>query len=244
VDLDLENKKVITVDQQEVIKKRVAQFFAERSPVVVDGKTIEGRLDRIHFIHRSLRKTGIIEPPVDLDIASAILGVLVCGVVCFPFAQVAIENPFAEPKSLTDIESTELMTGLLSNTYHAFDHHDEKRIYDRLSKSISGDLLSEVYLETRKSMEVKNQGGLQISVKEVAVNDLQQLGLTTSQHITFRCQWKVAGWIGHWGHIHRRVNQHLAEISIAPVDGQWKIVAMKMLDEQPLDLPTDATATR
>ncbi|PHS16475.1 MAG: hypothetical protein COA78_03870 [Blastopirellula sp.] len=356
IDLGLVDKKFIPVDQQEMIKKRVAQFFAEQSPVIIDGKIVEGRLDRIHFIHRSLRKTGIIEPPVDLDVASATLGViytypvdqlpdevttkwelfspkiqevpavasdeagglpsnltpeypeltwknyltnptvpqlvpvplpavpssidvpilsviaavlfflllgmtirtqansriliiatlgvLVGGIACLPFAKVSIDNPFAAPVTLTDNDSTEIMTGLLYNTYHAFDHHDEKRIYDRLSKSISGDLLSEVYLETRKSMEVKNQGGLQISVKEVAVNDLKQLNQPTSQQITFQCQWKVAGWIGHWGHIHRRVNQHLAEITIAPVDGQWKIVAMKMLDEQPLDLPTDATAAR
>ena len=54
----------------------------------------------------------------------------------------------------------------------SFDHHDESLIYDRLAKSIAGELLSDVYLETRKSMEVKNQGGLRISVKEVIVTEL------------------------------------------------------------------------
>ena len=51
---------------------------------------------------------------------------------------------------------------------------------------------------------------------------------------TFRCRWRVSGWIGHWGHIHRRANEHVALITIADRDGVWKITAMQMLDEQSL----------
>ena len=76
LDLGLRDDGVIPVDQQEELKKRIAQFLSEKNPVSIDGRRAEGRLDRIHFIHRTLRTTGIIEPPVDLDATSATLGVI------------------------------------------------------------------------------------------------------------------------------------------------------------------------
>jgi len=56
--------------------------------------------------------------------------------------------------------------------------------------------------------------------------------------------WRVAGWIGHWGHIHRRVNEHLALLTIAPLDGKWKITAIEMLDEQPIETPQAIAAAQ
>ncbi len=58
------------------MKRRIAQFLSAKNPVFIDGRSVEGRLDRIHFINRTLRSTGIIEPPVDLDVTSATLGVI------------------------------------------------------------------------------------------------------------------------------------------------------------------------
>ncbi len=89
----------------------------------------------------------------------------------------------------------------------------------------------DVYLETRKSMEVKNQGGLRISVKEVEVTQLLALDRNGSEP-SFRCRWRVAGWIGHWGHVHARANEHEALIAISPRDGSWKITKIEMLDQQ------------
>ncbi|MCH8046920.1 MAG: hypothetical protein IID44_24730 [Planctomycetes bacterium] len=55
---------------------------------------------------------------------------------------------------------------------------------------------------------------------------------------------RVAGWIGHWGHIHRRVNEHVALLTIAPLDGKWKITAIEMLDEQPIETPQATAAAQ
>ena len=76
LDLGVQDKGVIPIDQQESLKRHVADFLATKNPVTIDGRTAHGRLDRIHFIHRTLRTTGIIEPPVDLDVTSATLGVI------------------------------------------------------------------------------------------------------------------------------------------------------------------------
>ncbi len=350
LDLDLRDDDVLPAEQQEELKQRVAAFLSKRNPVTIDGKPAQGRLDRIHFIRRTLRTTGIIEPAVDLDATSATLGVIfvypvdslpeqvsmqwelftpkiqsipavatdeagglpskvtpddsvlvwknyltnptnpqmlvvacppskrqfavpmlsvLCGsvvlgsfvilvkqrasggvlsrttlatslaaiavgAISLPFARITIANPFDKPPTLSQRESKDILTSLLHNVYRSFDHHDESLIYDRLAKSISGELLADVYLETRKSMEVKNQGGLRISVKEVNVTVVDAVDRNEVEP-TFQCQWQVSGWIGHWGHIHARVNEHMALITLAERDGVWKISDMEMLDEQSHD---------
>ncbi len=164
----------------------------------------------------------------------------------FPFANILVANPLEKPSPINQEEAEDILSSLLHNVYRAFDHHDDELIYDGLARSIAGDLLTEVYLETRKSMEVKNQGGLRISVKEVELTNLHLLDNNPVRPI-FRCSWRVSGWIGHWGHIHQRENEHEAEIIISEMDGVWKIVAMEMLGELPIDpsspITTQANAT-
>ncbi|MDC0936944.1 hypothetical protein OAS39_11715 [Pirellulales bacterium] len=349
VDLGLSDG-VITVDQQEQLKKRVAEFLSNKNRVTIDGRVAAGKLDRIHFIHRTLRTTGIIEPPVDLDAASATLGVIfvypieelpeevsmkwelfnpkieaipavasdetgglpaevtpedpvliwknyltnptnpemllvalppstrqlaiplvsaicvgvvfvslaatgrrwsmgnglsriglasaivavVVGLISLPFAKLSIADPFEKPTALPEQEVERILSSLLHNVYRSFDHHDEKVIYDRLAKCISGELLSDVYLETRKSMEIKNQGGLRISVKDVIVTEIDSVDDDVEEP-TYRCCWRVSGWIGHWGHVHRRENEHVANVAITSRDGAWKISAMELIDEQTIE---------
>jgi hypothetical protein len=345
IDLGMEGVETIAVEDQEKLKERVAEFLATKGPVTVNGQVLEARLDRIHFIRRSLRRTGIVEPPEEMDATSATLGIifvypiaklpetvrmewnlfsekiqevpavasdeagglpsrltpesrvlewqnfltsptkagmvvvakpkakgegvaLVVSVVCglallilmyrllkqwakgeglshwavaamflvllgsIVSVRMVIAKPYALVASLSEEETSGLMTGLLYNVYRAFDRHDESLIYDRLSQSIDGELLAEVYLDTRRSMEVKNQGGLRVSVKEVVVSELERLGRTEEGAERFRCRWRVAGSIGHWGHLHRRINEHTAVLTIAPREDRWKIVEMEMLDEQ------------
>ena len=349
IDLGLGDDATISVAHQNEIKQRVAEFLAERNPVTIDGELAAGRLDRVHFIRRTLRSTGIIEPPVDLDATSATLGVIfvypverlpqnvamewelfapkiqqvpvvaadeagglpgevtpndpllewknyltnptipqmlaivrppasrkmtvpiasvlsggvamgaffvslkrkktgknvsrtalaigavatIVAAITVPYTQVSIANPFDRPTPLDTESSKELLNGLLHNVYRSFDHHDESLIYDQLARSISGEMLRNVYLQTRKNMEIKNQGGLRVSVKELNVTDIEMVDGTAMQP-TYRCRWRVAGWIGHWGHIHRRENEHAALITLSVREGMWKIVGMEIFDEQPV----------
>jgi len=168
--------------------------------------------------------------------------VLVAGVGSLPLARVSVASPFAQPLQPPAKDAEQLVQGLLHNVYRAFDHHDENLIYRRLGQSISGDLLSDVYLETRKSMELKNQGGLRISVKQVEVEALEPVE-EAEDPVTYRCRWQVAGHVGHWGHVHRRVNEHTAELTISPQDGKWKITRMEVLDDRRV-APGEAAASR
>ncbi|MCZ6786885.1 MAG: hypothetical protein O7E54_06935 [Planctomycetota bacterium] len=320
VDLGLAGRKTIPVADQEEIKKRAAAFLAGRNPVTVDGKPVEMRLDRIHFIRRSLRKTGVIDPPEELAVDSAILGAificstsglpkeatmtwelfneriqklpsmatdeaggmpsilepgdavlrwenfltnptipamqkvplpaggsfplvslvcvavlipllvkrrywiaagaLACGIVAWP------GSSWAPP----DDAARAVVAGLLHNTYRAFDKRDEVVVYDRLAQSVAGDLLVEVYLQTRRSIELENQGGARVKVDSVELLDC-----TTSpgdgRGFVSQCTWTVSGSVGHWGHTHRRTSRYRATLRIEPEKGAWKITGLELLEE-------------
>jgi hypothetical protein len=132
-------------------------------------------------------------------------------------------------------ETEALLAALLHNVYRAFDWRDESAIYDRLELSIGGDLLSDVYLQTRRTMELEGQGGARVKVDTVEVLEAERGETTENGGFVCRCRWNVSGSVGHWGHIHRRTNQYDADFTVEPVHDAWKIVGMELRDETRID---------
>jgi hypothetical protein len=134
---------------------------------------------------------------------------------------------------LSDRVAQSVVADLLHNVYRAFDFRAEEDIYDVLYKSVSGELLTDIYLETRRSLELENQGGARAKVKEIDV-----VGMTarTGDGGGFLADvtWVVGGSVGHWGHLHQRRNKYQAELVIRPVEGAWKLVGMEVLQEERL----------
>ncbi|NQT13352.1 MAG: hypothetical protein HQ582_11420 [Planctomycetes bacterium] len=350
VDLGLEGKQTIPVEGQEALKQQVVEFLAERGRVTADGQPVEGKLDRIHFVRRSLRTTGVVDPPEELDMNTATLGVIfvypidglpqeasvtwdlfgpriqkvpaaatdeaggmpftlspddpelrwqnfltnptmpvmiavmlpeapkisvpvisglclglvlllvpvgfrtarkkkgvpggvvlagvvavVLGVLALPYARASLPSPLARGPVLESPQAGEVLHALLYNVYRAFDHRDESLVYDRLALSISGDLLTDVYLQVRRSMELENQGGARVKVDDVTVLEVARERELERPGFVYRCRWMAAGSVGHWGHIHRRANQYDAVITVEPVDGVWRITAIDLREEQRVD---------
>ena len=101
-----------------------------------------------------------------------------------------------------------------------------------LGRRAAGDLLTRVYVETRKSLELQSQGGARVKVKEVDLIDFAAEELGADVAFTATCRWNVTGSVGHWGHIHQRTNQYQAELTIQPVDGAWKVTKLEILQEE------------
>jgi hypothetical protein len=76
VDLGLEGRDMIPAEMQADILQKATAFLAGHHPVMIDDKPAEPALMRANFLERTLRTSRVIDPPVDLDINSAIMGVI------------------------------------------------------------------------------------------------------------------------------------------------------------------------
>ena len=66
-------------------------------------------------------------------------------------------------------EARRILAGVLPNVYRAFEFREESDAYDRLAVSVTGDTLSEIYLEHRRSLEMEERGGARARVETVEV---------------------------------------------------------------------------
>ena len=127
-------------------------------------------------------------------------------------------------------EASSVISHLLKNTYRAFDFRKESDIYDKLAVSNHKQLLTKLYIQTKKSVILENQGGIQVKVKDFEVTDVVEVS-SKNDGISFRCKWIVKGDVGHWGHIHSRTNQYEAIIHIKPEKNVWKLNEIDIIEE-------------
>ena len=132
-------------------------------------------------------------------------------------------------------ERAEAIIGdLLHNIYRAFDFRAESDIYDVLELSVHGDLLTDIYLETKRSLVLVNQGGSRAKVKKVTLESIELRPIDGNDRFSAAASWVVNGSVGHWGHIHQRNNRYHAILTIRAVDLQWKLEEMTVLQEERL----------
>jgi hypothetical protein len=134
---------------------------------------------------------------------------------------------------LSQARTQEVVSGLLHNVYRAFDFRDEEQIYDVLAQSVDGDLLEQIYLETRRGLELASQGGARAKVKQVELDSLEVERAGTEGFVA-SAVWSVHGSVGHWGHIHQRSNRYRAELTVAPIEERWKLTELTILEEERL----------
>jgi len=158
------------------------------------------------------------------------------GILMFPFFHVSMARPAAIAPKINDKEAMVILESLLKNIYRSFDFREEPDVYDRLATSVSGDLLTDIYLQNRKSLIVTQAGGAQAKVKEIEIQDVSVKHLD-DRHLAllFHSKWTAMGTVGHWGHIHTRKNQYEANITVEPMDGAWKITGLELLEEKRID---------
>jgi len=338
LDLGLEGKQVIAAADQPELQRRVAEFLRDRHRVLIDGEAIEPELARINFLERTLTTSRVIDPPVDLDMDAAILGVIFVYPTAVPLPQKVtmdwdlfneriqrvpvsavdqagplpsylepdyavlewqnfLKNP--ELPTLTELQpppgdaqrmasylrwllllisawllwrwlvlgrrgprrmqpgvtaisalvltavafwlgagtrlsqeaSQQLVGGILHNVYRAFDFRNESQIYDVLERSVSGELLTDIYLETRRGLVLANQGGARAKVKDIEIVDLDAR-MGDAGALEADVTWRVAGSVGHWGHVHKRQNQDKSRLVITPIDGVWKLTSLDVTSEE------------
>jgi len=140
---------------------------------------------------------------------------------------------FGREANLSADVAGRIVNGLLHNIYLAHDFRDEERTYDILRRSVAGDLLTDIYLETRRGLELANQGGARAKVKGIELTELEAEPGTGGGFVA-TVTWVVRGSVGHWGHLHQRTNRYRAEFDVQPIDGAWKVAELELLQEERL----------
>jgi len=182
-----------------------------------------------------IRKRRQNAKPVGLHIGLVIF-FMAGSALLYPLLKVAVAKPPVMAPKMTDKDAVFVLNSLLKNIYRSFDFREEEDVYDRLATSVSGDLLSEIYLQNRKSLVVTQAGGARARVKEVEILDVDVNHLDDRPlGLLFRATWTAMGSVGHWGHIHIRKNQYEANIIVEPVDSAWKIISLELLEEKRID---------
>ena len=351
IDLGLRGDEFIEADENDLLKKRVGEFFLELDKTLIDGRQLRPILDRVSFVKYSTTASTFVVQPEQLPINTAMVGVIItyltqglpqevtnewklwsdrvqkvptnaidpagglpsyvtpddnvltwtnflktyhaptvakievdeslttikiplASVLCllailplglqikkrkrtirtvglylglavlfitgsillYPFLKVAVAKPAVLAPQMTDDNAVTVLNSLLKNIYRSFDFREEEDVYDRLATSVQGNLLSEIYLQNRKSMVVTQAGGARARVKEVKILDVDVNNPdNNSLALLFRAKWTAMGTVGHWGHIHIRQNQYEANIIVEPVDGAWKITGLEVLEEKRID---------
>jgi hypothetical protein len=145
----------------------------------------------------------------------------------FPMARVAL--PFASP--LPPEQAASITEELLTNVYRSFDFREESAIYDQLSISVSGDQLTDIYLDQRRALELENRGGARARVETVDVLSVDSVR-PTPEGVNVTARWNVSGSVNHFGHTHYRQNAYHATLQLIPTDGVWKIIGIDVYEEK------------
>ncbi len=164
------------------------------------------------------------------------LVLLAAAVLLYPYGRIDVARPASMINTLDDDEAQTILNSLLKNVYRAFDFRAESDVYDKLAISVQGDLLTDIYLQNRKSFAVKKAGGAQARVKEVEVlSTTARPAADSSGAFVLDSTWTAQGSVGHWGHVHTRKNYYDAAVTVEVIDGAWKITGLELMEEKRLE---------
>jgi hypothetical protein len=237
--IDPESVATVTVDTDEPTARWTNELVEDPLPAVTEVPVEPRRIPipwlslpllilAVALIVRMLRG-----PPDRRPVAFALFRVaLAAAFLLGPVASTAVAVPGSEGSRPSDAQARRILAALLPNVYHAMDYGAEEAIYDRLAVSVTGDALTDVYLEQRRTLRFEERGGAQARVEAVEVVEAGDVETRPDGGFSLRAVWTAGGTVTHFGHRHFRQNRYDARIGLAPVDGAWKIDAVEVLEQE------------
>ncbi len=150
-------------------------------------------------------------------------GVLMSQLLVMPY------HPSAATPTVTQVaEAQQIVSPLLRNVYRAFDHHAESDVYDVLARSVDGELLRKLYLETIQALTLDGREGTRVTIAEFSASVDKVEKNPNGPGFVADCNWHARGIVGHWGHSHPRVNIYNARVTITPVNDEWKLTGLEV----------------
>ena len=120
---------------------------------------------------------------------------------------------------------------LLTRVYQAFNETEEAGIYDSLAVVAADEALEVLYLERVGAMadnglDPSEQADQQIHTMEMIRIDSHRDG----EIFNWDARWRVVGPVGHATRLHVSGKKYSADLTVAPVDGAWRITAVELKD--------------
>ncbi|MBD3344943.1 MAG: hypothetical protein GF401_07765 [Chitinivibrionales bacterium] len=146
-------------------------------------------------------------------------------------------------------EARAIFKALHRNIYSAFDYSTESEIYDALSKSIDGELLTKVYTEVYEGLVLReeHQGALtkifSVDILSSELIETERSKKSSKPSFGIRCTWEVNSILKHWGHFHPRTNRYEGVYTLVLNDAVWKIVDNTILSQKRVDRDWTNTMT-
>jgi hypothetical protein len=154
-------------------------------------------------------------------------GVWVFGLVLFSkLLTITLQRGESAPIVTQSVEAQKIVSPLLRNVYRAFDHRIESRVYDVLARSVDGELLRKLYLETITALTLDGREGTRVLITDFEATVDKVSPHSESGGFIAECTWSVLGNVGHWGHAHPRYNGYKAKLTVQPMKGEWKLTAL------------------
>jgi hypothetical protein len=164
-----------------------------------------------------------------LDVFVPPFGLMLLGAVLMSqLLVIPCQNGSSSPLVSQVDEAQKIVSPLLRNVYRAFDHHSESDVYDVLARSVDGELLRKLYLETIQALTLDGREGTRVTIAEFSATVDKVAENPKGAGFVADCNWMARGIVGHWGHSHPRVNIYNARITITPAKGEWKLTGLEV----------------
>lgn len=134
----------------------------------------------------------------------------------------------SQPRITEVADAQRIVSPLLRNVYRAFDHRAEADVYDVLARSVEGDLLRRLYLETIQALTLEGREGTRVNITEFQVTVDKVLPNPAGEGFLADCNWMARGLVGHWGHSHSRLNIYNARLTLVPAKEEWKLTGLEV----------------
>jgi len=174
-------------------------------------------------ISPAVRKRGVVFCSIALILGSVSGNVI---------GNIPIKQAFAFNTIPSEEKTSQILQGLLLNMYRSFSYSNEEAVYDQMSKSVSGDLLTAVYLQNRNVMRIDEEDQAKVYVDRLDIRQIESLSVVEGEGFSALVRWDVYGSVNHWEHIHYRCNSYKAKLTLMPKDKYWVITNFGLIDEE------------
>jgi len=168
---------------------------------------------------------------------------LAAAFLALPYGTVAVANPIHEPRAPRGGDARRVASSVLFDTYRAFNLSDEEEVFDRLADNVTGDLVEDLYLDSRRRLTAGTREGTEVTVRDVSVIEISEpmVAKAGSDDVTYDCRWVVTSRVRHLQHIHHRRNIYGGMLTLTVDGDRWKIADVELTSEDRVVVPGAAS---